>query len=309
MSVILITGKPGSGKSLSLVKRWLLRNIAKIDTPNERLIYTNIAGLSNLFLSLAVNKQYGNPDKILTPDMVEKIFVKVPPPTDKTYNQVIMTMPSYALLIVDEAQKYWNNRAYASTANQEILAYFQEHRRRGHDVILATQHFEQVDIGIRRLCEAHYRLERMKKIGFASAIKVLIYEQGETIECKHDGRETWRIDKSVFRCYKSYEGGAESEIVRKPPNIFFANYKLTVLFIIILAVFVKCSFFRSPKPSPVPVVSSSSSSFDIGVYEDYFCSPEALFVLRSGGLVDTIPKRGVPISLCPYVNYQHGGVK
>jgi len=301
MSLVLLTGKPGSGKSFNLVNRWILNAISKIGTPERMLVYTNVAGLNFTYLSIVAGNRY---KRDFLPEDIENLFVMVPPPSQiREANQVIMSMPHKCLLIIDEAQKYWNNRDFKSEYNKEILAYFQEHRRRKHNVVLATQHFEQLDIGIRRLTEAHYRLSRMKSLGISMAVKVEIFEQGETVDCKIDGRETWYLGRSIFKCYTSYEVGGDGSMIKehKGPNIFFSNYKLWVIF----SLFIVCVVWFCMPKKEIPVDPNAPTSSDfLGVYDDYYCARGGVYILRYGGRIDTLPERFINKTICPSLHYQ-----
>jgi len=296
--ICLITGVPGSGKSLALTKRFIIPALKK-----GRRIYTNIDGLNdsapNPYI-LALSFASGVP-----PEDVEKLIFKFP---SKDFNKVLMDMPASAIAIIDEAQIFWNARDFASDKNKEVLPYFQKHRHYGHDVILATQHFEQLDSGIRRLAEVHYRLKRLKNVGLSKVIKVSVFNQGISIEGKPVAHEAWSIDRSIFGCYKSYENNKIAEVKYKSHNVFLRSPFLWVCFIVgLFSVYLVVtrlpSFLRGDMWNNRSLeVKKDFSKFDLGEYEEYYCG-DKFYVLRFGGKVDTIPKKDVPPTYCPHINF------
>lgn len=314
MSLALVTGKPGTGKSFTLVGRWIIRTVRdhlhELGTPNQRLIYSNVTGLKPLYISLILGDEY-------PPEKIEKMLVEVPPPENVgEANKVIMSMPPRAVLVLDEAQKYWNNRNFKSLENQEILKYFQEHRRRGHDVILATQHFEQVDIGIRRLAEVHYELKRLKRLGFANQIRANVYDQGETMDCKPDGKQIWKLRKDVFKCYDSYIGGATKEFGFKVPNILFSSPKLVFLMFMVLGGVLWVVFGRGGKAVTGKVLQDKMQKEQAiqrkpletylgGNFTDYVCSSNYVYILRPDEKIDSLSTARVPYFMCPFPDYVH----
>lgn len=336
--ICLVTGVPGSGKSLALVKRYIIPALQR-----GRRVYTNVDGLNDpspnpyiLCLSFASG---------VPPEDIEKLIFDLP---SNNINRVLMDMPGGAIAVVDEAQIFWNARDYASAANKEVLPYFQKHRHFGHDIILATQHFEQLDSGIRRLSEVHYRLKRMKNIGLNKVIKVSVFNQGLTIECKPVASEAWTIDKSIFCCYKSYENNKIAEVKYKSHNVFLRSPLMWVCFLFFLyfiyfvwsgklmalarwdinamrgvssgsSVVASSVSPLSVSPSPgVPSRDAVNSYFD-GVYNDgsfvvdYWCHRK-LYVnlMDSVGVMknDILPFRFVPESICPKFGFllSKGGV-
>jgi len=292
--IFLVTGVPGSGKSLALVKRYIIPALRR-----GRMIFTNIDGL---------NDELPNPCVFqlsfasgIPPEDVEKLIFPIPA---KGYNKVLMDMPAKAIAIVDEAQVFWNSRDFGTTNNKEILPYFQKHRHYGHDIVLATQHFEQLDSGIRRLSECHYRLKRMKNFGMSNAINVGVFNQGLTIVGKPVATEVWKIDRSIFGCYKSYENDKIAEVKYKSHNVFLRSPIMWICFLVL------CWFLwavYTGKPQAVffgDVVKSPASkpSFSLGEYDEYFCG-DRFYVLRPGGVVDTLPPHSIPPSYCPSYNF------
>jgi len=313
--ICLVTGVPGSGKSLALVKRYIIPSLIK-----GRRIYTNVDGLNdpspNPFI-LALAFASGVP-----PEDVEKLIFEIP---SKGFNEVLKNMPGGSIAVIDEAQVFWNARDYSSDNNKSILPYFQKHRHYGHDVILATQHFEQLDSGIRRLSEVHYRLKRMKNIGFSKVIKVGVYNQGLTIESKPVATEAWSIDKSIFGCYKSYENNKIAEVKYKSHNVFLRSpmmwfcFLFFIYFIYYVAtgklfdlvsgrIFTKKMVKENQISVVLPASRDSVNSYFGGIYKngeyvvDYWCHRQLyVSIMDASGVMrsDSLPHRFVPNHICP----------
>jgi zona occludens toxin (predicted ATPase) len=215
--ILMICGVPGSGKTLALVKRFLAPALIQ-----GREIYHNIDGLDIFALSLYTKVE---------PEKIEKLLHYVNP---KEYNKICQLAPQGAMIIVDEAQNEWNNREFKEPYNKSALEYMTKHRHYGHDVILATQNFEQVDIGLRRLGSVHYHLKRMSNIGFHNAIKVAVYNQCLDVDMKPIASETWAIDRKIFGLYKSYEGKNVAEVkVKGHHNVFLRSPIIWFMFAIL----------------------------------------------------------------------------
>lgn len=133
----LITGLPGSGKSASLVARILEW------TQGTRPVYA-----------------YG----------IEALNVPGVHPLDDPNRW--QELPDGALIVVDEVQKVWPTRR--GGAPIPPVAALSEHRHRGFDFLLATQHPSMLDPHVRRLVGKHRHLER--KFG-AKVAKVYTWEQ------------------------------------------------------------------------------------------------------------------------------------
>lgn len=118
----LITGAPGTGKSLLAVEIILDNSLSE----NPRPIFSNINGLD--FEKL-------------------RCFPLDNPEEWHTY-------PVGSLLVIDECQRYFPPRPNGSKVPQNI-AEFETHRHHGLDIILLTQHPTFIDANIRKLVDRH----------------------------------------------------------------------------------------------------------------------------------------------------------
>jgi len=292
MGINLVSGLPGTGKSLTGLKQFILPALKK-----GRKVYTNIEGLDLLRVSLYLDMEFND---------VEKLLVY----NDKFTTKMLLThVDPNSLIVIDEAQVYWNNRDYASEENKSLLPFLQKHRHYGLDIVFLTQNIDQLDVGIRRLCQVHYRLVRLSNVGLSKVIKVNVYPDAMGSEkFKPMSVLAWTIDKDIFPLYSSYAGSEVSESKGSLGNVIFRSPKM----LFVLGVFVVCSFltwknFRPGAKSPFAtsrVVNNQKdfSKFDLGDYDEYFCG-DKFFVLRSGGVVDTLEPKDIPPSYCPHINF------
>lgn len=168
----LITGTPGSGKTLLAVELILKnRNSEKI-----RPLYANVAGLN--FDELRCFKL----------DDVENWF----------------DLPDGAIIVIDECQRWFRPRPNGS-AVPEFISRFETHRHQGHDIILISQHPGLIDRNIRKLVDRHqhcYRpfgLEHRKIFEWNTCNESPEPSQNESNAL----RTKLAFDKDLFKYYQS----------------------------------------------------------------------------------------------------------
>lgn len=295
--IALISGTPGAGKTLNALKRFLIPHISK-----GRKIYTNIEGLN--FLRLSINTK--------TPfETVEKNLIIL---EDSQVNfSTVDKFPLDCLVIIDEAQLFWNNREFKSEENKNILAHLQKHRHLGQDFVFITQHIDQLDIGIRRLTSIHYRLVKMEHIGFKNQIKVSIYPDALGSEQFAPAMvERWTIDPGLFRLYESYESDQTSEkTVRKinffkNPKVIFAGF-VTLICLVYAVNFFKntgANIFASKMITSEIQKNKNEKENEINLKEqlynsvdDFYCSNKYLYIFKNNK-IDSLPNKLVPAGLC-----------
>jgi len=292
MGLNLISGLPGTGKSLTGVKRFVLPALKK-----HRKVYTNIDGLSLLRVSLYLGMDYND---------VEKLLVH----TDKFNTDMLINgVDANSLVVIDEAQVFWNNRNYASEENKRLLPFLQKHRHYGLDIVFLTQNIDQLDIGIRRLCHVHYRLLRLTNAGLNKVIKVNVYPDAMGSEqFKPISTLVWTIDKGIFPLYESYVSGEVSETKNPLGNVILKNPRL----LFCLAVFVVCGYltWQRFKPGSKSMFATSqylqqqkeNPKFDLGEFQEYYCG-DKFYVFRLDGKIDVFEPKDVPPSYCPRIGF------
>lgn len=165
--IYLITGVPGSGKSLRTIKMIL-------DFQKEgRVVYADIDGL--------------NIDGVL------------PSPEDWT------TTPEGSVVIYDECQKIFPSTGKAGVADDPRLRALETHRHTGHDLIFITQAPTFVHHHIRKLVGKHlhcYRALGLKGCTIFSWDGVCDNPNGYH-ERKQADSERWQYPPKLFTYYKS----------------------------------------------------------------------------------------------------------
>lgn len=201
MSITLVTGVPGSGKTLYAVSK-LLKDIqgAKVSKTLEdgsqvdidRVIYTNVNGYQKNHEPIEgggvwtyTNKDWayeGNPEGLR--------------------NWHKWAKPG-AYICFDEFQKFWPPRPNGAPVPPDIQT-LDTHRHMGVDFLLITQNCANVDRHILGLVDRHLHVRRVANLPFAT-----VYEwdhASKTLNYKNSMAKTpWRYDKSAFKDYKSAE--------------------------------------------------------------------------------------------------------
>lgn len=167
MSIKLITGLPGSGKSLLGVDE--VRKAVDAGRP------TYVDGLDGL----------------------------VPFGWEPCDANAWQDLPDGSLVVFDEAQKKWGTRRTAEPP--EHIRALSEHRHRGFDFVLITQHPTMLDAYVRKLVNGHRHL--LRQFG-AEVSKVFGWQ-----ECQDDPQSQgtrdrgtvsiWRYPHELFPLYKS----------------------------------------------------------------------------------------------------------
>lgn len=170
MPIHLITGLPGSGKSLSAVE--LLYKLSKKDSGGRPVYAVGIDGLVD-----------GLAEPLDNPRAWE-------------------ALPDGSLVVVDEAQKFFPAHRGDTPAYIRALS---EHRHRGFDFVLVTQHPGMIDSYVRRLVGEHTHLVR--RWGSKVATR---YRWGEVVDDVQSSTARsrgvvsyWRYPKDLYRLYKS----------------------------------------------------------------------------------------------------------
>lgn len=331
----IITGSPGAGKTLIALQFYLLAALRR-----GRRVYHNIPGLDFLRIAWYVGVDPKDVEKLLfysevregakPSPSISKAFVYYDTKGVKKDEDVYKTpadflkwieaMPPGSLGIIDEAQNVLGARDWQQPKNVEFFEYATVHRHSGHDIVLVTQHEDNIDVSVRRINNQLVQLRRLEYLGFffRTSVSCRYYAGYQTAACQPMYKVTRKYDKNLFRLYSSYNVQGVSE--GKRTGTVWRNPKLIAMFV----VFFLCLFFVPgflertgfiKRYSNKPVVSVSSSSAGLlyvpadylGPFSDYFCGADYLYVLRYSGSVDTLFTKGVPVWVCPRLNYSPGG--
>lgn len=170
MSITLVTGVPGSGKTLWTV--WFADKLAK---SGRRVLVDGIR-------DLAID------------------HVEVDEPFVRRWWEGVLPGD---VLIIDEVQRYWPPVS-ASVKPTEDIEKLHVHRHYGVDIIVITQHPQRMNKTIRDLVGRHVHVRRMLGLN-----KAMLYEWDSTRNpngsLKDAVKTWWSYPKNVFALYKSAE--------------------------------------------------------------------------------------------------------
>lgn len=201
----LITGLPGNAKTL-----YTIGEVKKRAELENRAVY--YAGIKELQL-----------------DWTEIDPLK--------WNEVV---PSGAIIVIDECQKIFRNRSMGSQP-PKYVSDLEEHRHKGLDFYLITQHPSLIDPAIRRLTQVHKHLIRIYGMEASTVHKwnVCTDNPDKAPSRKDSEKVRWGFDRTLYGVYKS----ADEHTMRRSIPLrlkllalvpvliglaFWAVYKLTV---------------------------------------------------------------------------------
>jgi zona occludens toxin len=198
-------GLPGAGKTYDAMRK-LLDNLSQ-----GRRILTNISG----------------PDQEEKQEII-KHFLNL---DDSRLEENLVTLQEHQvtefwnhikpgdLIIIDEAQNFFNSRDWQKKENREFGKWASEHRHQGVDLILITQNVERIESSVRSLIEFTYRYKKLNMFGNLINKKYIRFcYYGPTLD--QIGQKTCTYDPKIFKCYKSYFTNGTKEIgIEKPANI------------------------------------------------------------------------------------------
>lgn len=221
MSITLITGVPGSGKTLYAIDKLLRALIgATSDKVLEngdvqkipRILYTNINGLlldheqiegggvwNTLSSTSPLHSHLGTADNSV--ELSGKTWVYEGNPQGLR-NWIQWAKPG-SVICYDEFQKFWPPRPNGAPIPPDLQT-LDTHRHMGVDFILITQNCMNVDRHILGLVDRHLHVRRVANMNMAvvyewdHASKSLLYKNALT-------KSPWRYNKGVFKLYKSAE--------------------------------------------------------------------------------------------------------
>lgn len=193
--IYLITGTPGSGKSLYAVST-LIQQLAAQKLPNNdgstRSRRLCIDGIPGLLL----------PHELMAPGKETPEGSLEPGEGDGLWNWHEWCEPG-DVIVVDEVQRWWRPRGMA-TKPPKMIQQLETHRHKGVDFVLITQNPMLIDQNVRRLVGRHQHIRRL--FGMKRAA---IYEwDGCSVDVHRTASATmsyFGYPKSAYALYKSSE--------------------------------------------------------------------------------------------------------
>lgn len=176
--ITLITGVPGSGKTLSVVS-----DLAK-----------------------KVKKEWAG-RKIFTHGIPELVIPTEKIPEGHTINDMNVWLQypenNGSVVIIDEAQNIFPPRSSGSKT-PELVEWLHVHRHSGVDIILITQMPGRIDKQVRDLVGAHYHIHKTP-LGVRMRYFWDYCENSPKSGMKNARAEVYKFDKKAFGLYKSAE--------------------------------------------------------------------------------------------------------
>lgn len=170
----LITGLPGSGKTLLAVEM-LLENSK---SENPRIVFTNIKGLDYKKLNCF--------------------------PLDDPKLITLVNYPPGSVFVIDECQEHYPTRS-AGTKKPDEIALFETRRHSGYDFILLTQHPKLIDKNVRVLISDHYHCIRPFNVSYRNVLHWPTVNEDPEPNQSHTTAVTEKksFDKELYGLYKS----------------------------------------------------------------------------------------------------------
>jgi len=212
--IYLITGAPGTGKSLYAVSKLVQELVAqKLQKDGKeitrRLVVDNIP---NLLL----------PHELMDPGTWEDGQVKAGE-GQGVWNWQDWCKPG-DVIVIDEVQRHWRPRGNGTKVPPQIAA-LETHRHKGVDFVIITQSPMLVDQNVRRLVNRHQHVRRL--FGMQRAIIYDFDSCNQTLSLAQATAKTFfNYPKSAYELYKS------SELHTKPKQKFPLILALPVLAIV-----------------------------------------------------------------------------
>lgn len=182
MSIIVVTGQPGSGKTALVVDM-----LAHDEQFQGRPLF--VMGIPDLTIEHTA----------CGPVSEWTEFRQAP--EDETISLAYFTFPQGALVVIDEAQRVYRPRPVGSKVPPEVAA-FETHRHTGVDFILLTQHPNLLDSNIRRLVGRHIHI----RVTAMARYKYEWTELGDPESASSReiaNREKYKLPARAFALYKS----------------------------------------------------------------------------------------------------------
>lgn len=192
--IYLITGTPGSGKTLYAVSTLIQRLAAEKIKDKKGAVLARrvlIDGIPDLLIPHEVLPTLEENDKgVYTSD------------GDGVDKWPYWCKPG-DIIVIDEVQRYWRPRGMG-TKPPDMIKALETHRHFGVDFIIITQNPMLIDQNVRRLVGRHQHVRRM--LGMARAI-IYDWDSCNVVVSNTKGSTSslWSYPKNAYKLYKSSE--------------------------------------------------------------------------------------------------------
>ncbi|OYY94268.1 MAG: hypothetical protein B7Y41_08090 [Hydrogenophilales bacterium 28-61-23] len=208
--ITLITGTPGSGKTLytvaSILPQYAGRPLYVDGIPDLLISHEQPLGPLDTF-----EGQIKTTDQALTHT------------NNGQHYHWGHWLPDNGVLVVDEAQRIWRPRASSAKVPPGVVE-LETHRHRGADIVLITQHPNLLDQNIRRLVGRHLHVRRVWGLN-----RALVYEWDQATDPGRVSTATksmWPYPKKAFALYKS--ASVHTSRGQKPPFMLWLAIAMLV---------------------------------------------------------------------------------
>lgn len=210
--ITLITGVPGSGKTLYTIGK-ILEAVKE-----GRDVYSDIDGLSI--------------------DGVEKA------PDDWR------DTPDGSLVVYDECQQKYGPEGAGGRSSRPDIAAMEIHRHTGHDLILITQHANLLHSHVRRLVGKHHHVSRVMGGSVAKIYtQDKAFKTDSRRELQLSDEQTWTYPKKHFQHYKS--ATVHTHKFKIPTKVKYGIATMAVLVCLAVALGMNTRLFRPTVPDIV----------------------------------------------------------
>lgn len=247
MPVYCLEGVGGSGKSLYLLANFIIPWLK-----DGKHIYHNIEGLKVPFVALRAGVSVGKAESLITRigEKFEEVDGEMIAKDDAEevrhfYRDAWGEIrPAGSLILIDEAQNYFNSRDFKTEYSRDLIDYLSRNRHYKHTVVWATQNIEGVDITFRRQTQYIYWLERVGNKPFSTCS---IYEGWMKNDyTKPYDKVKFSFPVELFGCYDSYVKGSEDEEEHREKTNRWLHSKPLMIVIILFVIFVVWAIFHNP---------------------------------------------------------------
>jgi hypothetical protein len=205
--ITILTGAPGHGKSYTLVKIIdetlhkglpVITNVPLVDDWAEVFVRRHM--LFARWRHEARERKIAHYRRLvfISDDIGELVRVRVEGEGE-----------GRARVIIDESQRKLNVRSYRDPAQKVLVDYISGHRHYGVDVILSTQHIDNLDSQVKKLYEYHSEVRNMRKLPFFGAflrfnLFIRRTHWNDRRKTKARPPEMYTLSKSLARLYGTH---------------------------------------------------------------------------------------------------------